>query len=63
MKYTAIMMLVSTLGGLGWEGRFTNAYEAAAQGQIGKAAVEFTYSMQQALRDQDVHHNKRPNVR
>ena len=63
MKYTAIMMLVTTLGGLGWEGRFTSTYEAAAQGQIGKAAVELAQSVRQALRDQDIHHNKRPDVR
>ena len=60
MKYALIMMLVTTVGGLGWEGRFSSAYEAAVQGEISKAAVEFKSSVQQALRDHDVHHNKRP---
>ena len=59
MKYALVMMLATTVGGLGWEGRFSSAYDAAANGQIAKAAVEFKASMQQALRDHDVHHNKR----
>ncbi len=63
MKYAAIMMVLTTLGSLGWEGRFNSAYEAAAQGHIKQAAIELTISLRQALRDHDTDHKEWPPIR
>lgn len=64
MRYAiVIMMLVSAIALLGWEGRFERAYDAAARGELRTGTVELTRSIRQALRDQDYDRGNRPYYR